>query len=401
MKKIIFGLFAVMSAFTYAQEIDLWEESSPTISMGYTGFEIGGKYHNKSIKNVNEIQRFLDEVYSVKSTINNDLKERAMVDTQEKDWILNADVGYLKYEDLKTPIYSINYGVLSDVTRYGLSISMFDGDSKLKVREYDTTGGQVNLYFNRNEELGNLFGTLYIGKNKQEFKENAGNIDNLYYGYFTSLEQKYESFDVDEFYSGYFLNLDVSRTEADRNEELGNLFGTLYIGKNKQEFKENAGNIDNLYYGYFTSLEQKYESFDVDEFYSGYFLNLDVSRTEADYNLTYDGKTLKAKTDNDSIDTELGILFEKKLYVAMDTQISVKLASSIGKEFKDEDKYKELGKDEFEFYNRNKLEITSKVGTGADIFAGGADIFAGVEYKKSIVTSNSENNIYVGFKINF
>ena len=327
MKKIIFGLFAVMSAFTYAQEIDLWEESSPTISMGYTGFEIGGKYHNKSIKNINEIQRFLDEVYSIKSTINNDLKERAMIDTQEKDWILNADVGYLKYEDLKTPIYSINYGVLSDVTRYGLSISMFDGDSKLKVREYDTTGGQVNLYFNRNEELGNLFGTLYIGKNKQEFKENAGDIDNLYYGYFTSLEQKYESFDVDEFYSGYFLNLDISRTEAD-------------------------------------------------------------------YNLTYDGKTLKAKTDNDSIDTELGILFKKKLYVAMDTQISVKLASSIGKEFKDEDKYKELGKDEFEFYNRNKLEITSKVGTATDIFAG-------VEYRKSIVTSNSENNIYLGFKINF
>lgn len=327
MKKIIFGLFAVMSAFTYAQEIDLWEESSPTISMGYTGFEIGGKYHNKSIKNINEIQRFLDEVYSVKSTINNDLKERAMIDTQEKDWILNADVGYLKYEDLQTPIYSINYGVLSDVTRYGLSISMFDGDSELRVREYDTTGGQVNLYFNRNEELGNLFGTLYIGKNKQEFKENAGDIDNLYYGYFTSLEQKYESFDVDEFYSGYFLNLDISRTEAD-------------------------------------------------------------------YNLTYDGKTLKTKTDNDSIDTEFGILFEKKLYVAMDTQISVKLASSIGKEFKDEDKYKELGKDEFEFYNRNKLEIVSKVGTGVDIFTG-------IEYRKSIVTSNAENNIYVGFKINF
>ena len=327
MKKVIFGLFAVMSAFAYAQEIDLWEASSPSISMGYTGFEVGGKYHHKSIKNINETQKFLDEVYAVKRTINTDLKDKLMIDTQEKDWILNADVSYLNYEDLDTPIYNINYGVLGDITRYGLSISMFDGDSKLKVREYDSKGGQVNLYFNRNEELGNLFGTIYIGKNKQEFQENAGDIDNLYYGYFTSLEQKYESFDVDEFYSGYFLNLDISRTEAD-------------------------------------------------------------------YNLTYNGNTLKAETDNDSIDTEAGILFEKKLYAGMDTQISVKLTTSIGKEFKEEDKYKELGKDEFEFYNRNRLEITTNIGANADLFTG-------VEYRKSISTSNSENELYVGFKINF
>ena len=327
MKKIIFGLFAVMSVFAYSQEIDLWEKSSPTVSMGYTGFEIGGKYYNKSIKNVNEIQRFLDEVYSLRNTINNDLKERAIFDTQEKDWILNTNVSYLKYENLKTPIYSINYGVLNDITRYGLSLSMFDGDSKLKVREYDTTGGQVNLYFNRNEELGNFFGTLYIGKNRQEFKENTEDIDNLYYGYFTSLEQKYESFNIDEFYSGYFLNLDISKVETD-------------------------------------------------------------------YNLAYNGKTLKAEIDSDSIDTEFGILFKKIFYVAMDTQVSVKLASSIGKEFKDENKYKEQGKEEFEFYNKNKLEIISKIGTSGDIFTG-------IEYRKSMVTSNSENNIYLGFKINF
>ena len=324
MKKLLFllGALSVVSTVTYS-EVNLWEsENFIGTSMGYTGFEIAGKYYNRSIKNVNEDQRFLNEVYAVKRTINENLKEKAMADTQEKNWILNADVDYLKYEDLSTSIYNLSYAVLSDVTRYGINVSMFDGDTEIESKEYDSKGYQVNLFFNRNEDLGNLFGTLYIGKNEK-------NLDGL--------------------------------------------------------------DIDNLYYGYFTSLEQKYESFDLDEFYSGYFLNLDISRTEADYK-PLDVK--KVSKDNDSIDSELGILFEKKMTVGMDNEVSVKLTSSIGKEFKEEDKYKDLGKDEFEFYNRNRLEITTNIGTGANIFAG-------AEYRKSLTTSNSDKNLYIGFRINF
>ena len=318
MKKILFGLMALLSISSYSTEINLWEENTPLVSMGYTGFELSGRYVNKSLKNVNEFQKFLDETYSIRNTVNESLREKALADSQEKDWILNLDISYLKYEDMKTPIYSINYGILDDVTRYGINFSVFNGESKFK-EDYDTKGGQLNLYFNRMEELGSFFGTLYIGRNKQDLNKN----------------------------------------------------------------------IDNLYYGYNQYFEQKYESFDVDEFYSGYFLNLDISRVETDYK-----RTQKVSKNNDSINPAIGILFEKRIYFAEDSQVSIELASSIGKEFKEEDKYKDLGKDEFEFYNSNKLEITTNVGTSANIFTG-------IEYKKSITNSNSENNIYVGFKINF
>lgn len=327
MKKILFGLFAILSVCASAKEINLWEEANIDTQMGYTGFELGGKYYNKSLDNVQEVQKYLDEIYSVKNTVNDSLKNRAMLDTYEKDWILNADINYLKSEDLETPIYNLNYGVLNDITRYGINIAMFKGDSKIGEKEYNSKGGQVNLYFNRNEDLGNLFGTLYIGKNNQEFKENSNEIDNFYYGYFTSLEQKYESFNLDEFYSGYFINFDISRTETD-------------------------------------------------------------------YKLTSNGKEIKTSKDNDSVNGEIGFSLEKNLFFFNDVTTQIKLLSSIGKEFLEEDKYKDLGKDEYEVYAKEKLEISTSIGSGVDLFTG-------AEYRKSLKSSSAEKNIYLGFKINF
>lgn len=328
MKKILFGLFALISTFASANDINLWEQTNIDTQMGYTGLELGGKYYSKSVDNTQEVQRFLDEIYSVKNTVNHSLKNRAMLDTYEKDWILNADVNYLKDEDLEVPIYNLNYGVLNDITRYGINIAMFKGDSKLGVKEYDSKGGQLNLYFNRNEDLGNLFGTAYIGKNSQEFNDDSGEIDNFYYGYFTSLEQKYESFNLDEFYTGYFVNFDISRIETE-------------------------------------------------------------------YKLTdIVGNKLKTTRDNDSIDGELGFLLEKNLFFYNDINAQIKFLSSIGKEFLEEDKYKDLGKDEFEVYAKERLEISTSIGTGINLFTG-------AEYRKSLKSSSAEKNIYLGFKINF
>ena len=327
MKKVIFGLFAIMSIFSYSQEINLWEESSPSIEMGYTGFEAGGNYKNRSVKNQKEIQRFVDDIYSIKGTINENLKNNAMTANYEKDWVLKGDINYLKDEDLKTPMYSINYGIVNDTTRYGLAVTFLNGESKAGIREYDVDGGQLNLYFNKNEDLGNLFGTAYIGKINQDFNENAGEIDNLYYGYFTNLEQKYESFNFDEFYSGYFVNFDISRIDTD-------------------------------------------------------------------YKLVSNGKELKTSKDNDSINAELGFLLEKNLFFYNDTSTKIKFLSSIGKEFLEEDKYKELGKDDFEMFAKEKLEISTTVGTVLDVFAG-------LEYRKSLKNSCSDKNLYLGFKVSF
>lgn len=327
MKKIIFGLFAVISTFSYSQEINLWEETSLPVTMGYTGFEVGGNYKNRSVKNQNENQRFLDDVYSIKGTINNNLKNNAMTSSYEKDWILKGDINYLKDEELKTPMYSINYGIVNDTTRYGLAVTFFDGKSKAGIRKYDVEGEQLNLYFNKNEDLGNLFGTAYIGKTKQDFNNNAGDIDNLYYGYFTNLEQKYENFNFNEFYTGYFVNFDISRIETD-------------------------------------------------------------------YKLISNGEKLKVSKDNDSIDAELGFLLEKHLFFYNDTNTKIKFLSSIGKEFLEDEKYNELGKDNFEIYANEKLEVSTKINEVIDIFTG-------LEYKKSLKTSSSDKNVYLGFKISF
>lgn len=317
-KKIIMTISAMLSlsSISYA-DINLWEQDNLERQIGYTGLEIGSIYNRKNISEYDSLkeQRFLDEVYGVKSFINNNLKLRVSTDKQEKDNTYNLNIDYLSFEELDTPIYNFEYGILNDITKYGISFSMFKGESFLKNKNYDNKGGQVNLYFNRNEELGNLFGTAYIGKNDVEYND-----------------------------------------------------------------------TDNLYFGYFGSFEQKYESFDFNELYTGIFMNLDIFRNRTDYN------SLSKKINSDSIDSDLGFFFEKKFFVS-ENEFSIKLSSSIGKEFLEDRKYKDIAKDEFDTYVNEKLEINSYVST---VF----DVYLGVSWKKSVVTSLDSKDVYFGFTFN-
>ena len=313
-KKIMLTLSAIvtLSSISYA-DINLWEEDRLEKEMGYTGLEIGSLYNKKNLANSNNIeQRYLDEVYGVKSFINNNLKLRVSTDKQEKDNTFNLNVDYLSLDELNVPVYNIEYGTLDDVTKYGISLSYFKSN-----KNYYNEGQQINLYFNINKELQNLFGTAYIGKHDIEYN----NTENLYFGYFGSFEQKYESFNFDELYSGIFMNIDISRNKTKYN----------------------------------------------------YLLN-------------------KINNKSDSIDSDLGFFFEKKFYV-YDNEFSFKLYSSVGKEFLEDRKYKNIIKDEFETYLNEKLEINSYI---SSIF----DIYLGVSWKKSLISSLDNQEIYFGFTFN-
>lgn len=307
MKKIaLLGL--VLSTISYA-DFDL-REKTLDIEPGYKPVEISILTWQKNIDKKNINTKKLENIYFLKSSLNQGLMKKLNNDLQEKNFFFNPETSYIRYDKYKTPILNLNFGYLVDNTRYGINLSLADG--KENTLKNDIKNYQLNIFFNTKEENQNLFGTLYLGKTKY-----SGNEDekNLYYGYYQHFEQKYESFYYDDFKYGVYYTFDISRIETDKKIR---------------------------------------------------------------------------KYNNDSIEGRLGVLVEKNII----NGLYLKCYTGIGKEFLEERKYKNLLKDEFEEYINGNIEISYKLESFLDLFAG-------IELKKSLATSNYEDTTYVGIKFNF
>lgn len=258
MRKIIL-LSVIFSSLAYA-EVNLWEEPLE-IEPGYKPLEISGSYKYKSIHNKNNKTKKLENIYFLKSSINDNLKMKLKFDKQEKNLIINPDISYIRYDKYKTPIFNLNFGYLVDTTRYGINFSFADGkDDKDDMKSY-----QINLYFNSQEEESSIFGTLYLGKAKYS---NFEDEKELYYGYSQSYEQKYEAFYYENLYYGFFTNLDISRIET---EKKGKNYNNDSIDGNIGVFLE-KNIIDNLYINFYSGIgkeflkNRKYKNLLKDEF---------------------------------------------------------------------------------------------------------------------------------------
>lgn len=213
MKKIIF-LSLILSAIAYA-DFNLWEEPLD-IEPGYKPVEISILTWQKSIDKKNIKTKKLENIYFLKSSLNQGLMKKLNNDLQEKDFFFNPEILYIRYDKYEAPILNMNLGYLADTTRYGVNFSFADGKEKEKLIESDMENYQLNLYFNTQEENTNLFGTLYLGKTKYSGIENE---KDLYYGYYQYFEQKYESFYYETLAYGYYTTLDISRIETDKKNK--------------------------------------------------------------------------------------------------------------------------------------------------------------------------------------
>lgn len=213
MKKIaLLGL--VISTISYA-DFNLWEEPLD-IEPGYRPVEISTMGWQKDIGKKNINIKKLDNIYFLKSSINQSLLKKQGADLQEKNFFFNPEILYIRYDKYKTPILNLNFGYLIDNTRYGINLSLSDGKEKEELIKSDVKNYQLNLYFNTQKENENFFGTLYLGKTKYKDLEDE---KNFYYGYFQSFEQKYESFYYESLTYGYYTTLDISRIETNKRSK--------------------------------------------------------------------------------------------------------------------------------------------------------------------------------------
>lgn len=213
MKKIaLLGL--VLSTISYA-DFDLWEKTLD-IEPGYKPVEISILTWQKNIDKKNIKTKKLENIYFLKSSLNQGLMKKLNNDLQEKDFFFNPEISYIRYDKYEAPILNMNFGYLVDTTRYGVNFSFVDGKEKEKLIKSDMENYQLNLYFNTQEENTNLFGTLYLGKTKYNGIENE---KDFYYGYYQYFEQKYESFYYESLTYGYYTTLDISRIETDKKNK--------------------------------------------------------------------------------------------------------------------------------------------------------------------------------------
>lgn len=287
MKKIIL-LSLVLSTISYS-DFNLWEETLD-IEPGYKPIEISTLFWQKNIEKETIGIKKLDNIYFLKSSINQGLIKKLTNDLQEKNFFFNPEIIYIRYEKYKAPILNMNFGFLMDTTRYGLNFSFADG--KEKSIGSDMENYQLNLYFNTQEENTNLFGTLYLGKTKYNGVENE---KDFYYGYYQYFEQKYESFYYETLNYGYYTILDISRIETDKKNKnynndsiegnLGILIEKSFLDKFKIRLASGIGKefLEN----------KKYKTISKDEFEEYINTKLEISTKIQNYLDIFTGVEMK------------------------------------------------------------------------------------------------------------
>lgn len=221
----------------------------------------------------------------------------------------------------------------------------------------------------------------YSGIDFEDFKSKGVDLiyatnyeDNAKIGF----KYSYSDFDSDEikgknnqlnlFYAGYY--------------DEGTFISTIYGG----QLKEKHDKADN-YYGFLNSFSKEYETYDESKYIP--YIEVDLKR--------YDEKSKdNKKIENDSISTNLGIVYEKILYddwKNYDKKIEVRAKLEYHKEFLEEKRYKDIEDDKFSDQISIGIEVPIQIAN--------LDLIPGCEIKKSINNSNTIKLVKIGIKYNF
>lgn len=162
--------------------------------------------------------------------------------------------------------------------------------------------------------------------------------------------------------------------------EEGTLISTIYGGQLKEKHEKG----DN-YYGFLNSFSKEYETYDESKYMP--YVEIDMKR--------YDEKS-RDNNKNDSISTNLGLVYEKSIYEDWknyDKKIKAKVKIEYHKEFLDDKKYSDIENDRF----------ADQISAGAEfpITISSLDVIPGYEIKKSLNTSNIITVAKIGIKYSF
>lgn len=165
------------------------------------------------------------------------------------------------------------------------------------------------------------------------------------------------------------------------NDDEKSFNASLYAGRMNEEYKIEK-DYKGKYYGFNGELKKKYYTYS--EINYAPFFKFDMKR--------YEDKVTEKKRKNDSIETALGISFEKEIFYNSVGEADIKISPIFSKEFLEERKYKDREGEEFKESLGVKCELPVRIGI--------VDMIGTYEIKKSLNTSNYENRAGIMLQIN-